>query len=188
MKIPRRQFLHLAVGAAASSAASRTAQAQAYPTRPIRLVVPFPPGGGFDALARLWADKIRPLLGTVFIDNIGGATGSLGAASVVRARPDGYTLLLGGSITHTSEALLKTRPLYNPDEDLDPIMCLAVYPLAIAVHPSVPATTLKELVAYAKANPGKLSYGHVGVGSNNHLAAGGRRESFGSNPKNLRHA
>ena len=73
MEIPRRQFLHLVVGAAASSATSRTAQAQAYPTRPIRLVVSFPPGGGFDALARLWADKIRPLLGTVFIDNVGGA-------------------------------------------------------------------------------------------------------------------
>ena len=170
MKIPRRQFLHLALGGAASSAASRTTQAQAYPTRPIRLVVPFPPGGGFDALARLWADKIRPLLGTVFIDNVGGAGGSLGAAQVAHATPDGYTLLLGGALTHTNEALLKTHPLYNPDRDLDPIMCLAVGRLAIAVHPSVPATTLKELVAYAKANPGKLSYGHVGVGSNNHHA------------------
>ena len=170
MEIPRRQFLHLVAGAAASSAASPTALAQAYPTRPIRLVVPFPPGGAFDALARPWADKIRPLLGTVFIDNIGGATGSLGAAQVARARPDGYTLLLGGTVIHTNEALLKTRPLYNPDEDLDPIMCLAVYALVIAVHPSVPATTLKELVAYAKTNPGKLSYGHVGVGSANHLA------------------
>jgi tripartite-type tricarboxylate transporter receptor subunit TctC len=117
MEIPRRQFLHLAAGAAASSAASRTAQAQAYPTRSIRLVVPFPPGGAFDALARPWADKIRPLLGTVFIDNIGGATGSLGAASVARARPDGYTLLLGGTAIHTNETLLKTRPLYNPDKD-----------------------------------------------------------------------
>jgi tripartite-type tricarboxylate transporter receptor subunit TctC len=170
MKLPRRQFLHLVAGAAVLPAVSRIAWAQVYPSRPIRLVVPFPPGGGFDSLARLWADKIRPLLGTVFIDNIGGATGSLGAASVVRARPDGYTLLLGGSVTHTAEALLKTRPLYNPDKDLDPIMCLAVYALAIAVHPSLPATTLKELVAYAKANPGKLSYGHVGLGSNNHLA------------------
>ena len=113
MKIPRRQFLHLAVGAAASSAASRTAQAQAYPTRPIRLVVPFPPGGGFDALARLWADKIRPLLGAVCIDNVAGAAGSLGAAAVARARPDGYTLLLGGSVTHTSEVLLKTQFLMS---------------------------------------------------------------------------
>jgi tripartite-type tricarboxylate transporter receptor subunit TctC len=171
MKVPhRRQFLHLAAGAAALPVVSRIAQAQAYPTRPIRLVVPFPPGGGFDALARPWADKIRPLLGTVFIDNVVGAAGSLGAAQVARARPDGYTLLLGGTLTHTNEALLKTRPLYNPDKDLDPIMCLAVYPLAIAVHPSVPAATLKELVAYTKTNPGKLSYGHVGVGSNSHLA------------------
>ena len=120
--------------------------------------------------ARPWADKIRPLLGTVFIDNVGSAAGSLGAAQVAHARPDGYTLLLGGSLTNTTEALLKTRPLYNPEKDLEPIMCLAVNHLAIAVHPSVPATTLKELVAYAKANPGKLSYGHVGVGSTNHLA------------------
>jgi tripartite-type tricarboxylate transporter receptor subunit TctC len=108
-------------------------------------------------------------LGTVFVDNIGGAAGSLGAAQVARAAPDGYTLLLGSSATHTNEALLKTRPLYNPEKDLEPIMCLAVGPLAIAVHPSVPATTLKELVVYAKANPGKLSYGHSGVGSPNHL-------------------
>jgi len=101
---------------------------------------------------------------------ISGAQPVLWVLPQSRARPDGYTLLLGGSVTHTSEVLLKTRPLYTPDKDLDPIMCLAVYPLAIAVHPLVPATTLKELVAYAKANPGKLSYGHVGVGSNNHLA------------------
>src|SRR5215468_694123 len=149
---------------------SRVAWAQAYPTRPIRLVVPFPPGGAFDALARPWADKIRPLLGTVFIDNVGGANGSLGGASVARATPDGYTLLLVGSAIHTNEALLKSRPLFNPAKDLEPIMCLAVGSAAIAVHPSVPATTLKELIVYAKANPGKLSYGHAGVGSPNHLA------------------
>jgi tripartite-type tricarboxylate transporter receptor subunit TctC len=112
MKIPhRREFLYLVAGAATLSAMSRTAEAQAYPTRPIRLVVPFPPGGAFDALGRPWADKIRPLLGTVFIDNIGGANGSLGAASVAHAMPDGYTLLLGGSVIHTSEVLLKTHPL-----------------------------------------------------------------------------
>jgi tripartite-type tricarboxylate transporter receptor subunit TctC len=109
-------------------------------------------------------------LGTVLIENVGGAAGSLGGAQVAHARPDGYTFLLGSTLTHTTEALLKTRPLYNPEKDLDPIMCLAVGRLAIAVHPSVPAATLKELVAYAKANPGKLSYGHVGVGSTNHLA------------------
>ena len=115
MKLPRRQFLHLAAGATALPAVSRFAWAQAYPSRPIRLVVPLPPGGAVDALARPWADKIRPLLGTVFVDNVGGAGGSLGAAQVAHARPDGYTLLLGGSLTHTNEALLKTHPLYNPD-------------------------------------------------------------------------
>ena len=98
MTIPRRRFLHLAAGAAAYSTVSGIARAQAYPTRPIRLVVPFPPGGGYDALARPWGDKIRPLLGTVFIDNVGGAAGSLGAAQVAHAAPDGYTLLLGGLV------------------------------------------------------------------------------------------
>src|SRR5262249_18549370 len=89
--------------------------------------------------------------------------------AVARAQPDGYTLLFGGSLTHVNEALLKSRPLYDPDKDLDPIVRLAEGFLAIAVHPSVPATTLKELVAYAKANPGRLSYGHSGIGSTNHL-------------------
>jgi tripartite-type tricarboxylate transporter receptor subunit TctC len=169
MKLPRRQFLHLAAGAAALPAVSRVAWAQAYPTRPIRLVVPFPPGGAFDAIGRPWADRIKPLLGTVVVENIGGAGASLGAVSVAHARPDGYTLLLGGSLPHVNEALLKSRPLYDPAKDLDPIIRLAVGCLAIAVHPSVPTKTLKELVAYAKANPGKLSYGHSGVGSTNNL-------------------
>jgi tripartite-type tricarboxylate transporter receptor subunit TctC len=171
MKLPhRRQFLHLAAGAAALPALPRIPWAQTYPTRPIRLVVPFPPGGAYDALGRPWADRIKPLLGTVIIENIGGGGASLGAAAVARARPDGYTLLLGGSLPHVNEALLKSRPLYDPDKDLDPIMRLAVGNLAIAVHPSVPSKTLKELVAYAKVNPGKLSYGHSGIGSTNHLA------------------
>jgi tripartite-type tricarboxylate transporter receptor subunit TctC len=169
VKFSRRHLLHLAAGAAAPSACSGLAWAQAYPERPIRLVVPFPPGGAYDSLGRPWADRIKPLLGTVFVENIGGAGASLGAATVARARPDGYTLLLGGTLPHVNEALLKNRPLYDPDKDLDPIMRLAVGHLAIAVHPSVPAKTLPELVAYAKANPGKLSYGHVGIGSTNHL-------------------
>ena len=170
MKLPhRRQFLHLAVGAAALPAVLRFAWAQAYPTRPIRLVVPFPPGGAFDAVGRPLADKMKPLLGTIFVENIGGGGSSLGAAAVARARPDGYTILLGGTQTHVNEALLKSRPLYDPVKDLDPIASVAAYFLGIAVHPSVPVQILKEFVAYAKANPGKLSYGHSGVGTIQHL-------------------
>src|SRR6476661_6441733 len=171
MKRPhRRQSLYLIGGAAAQPAASRIAMAQAYPSRPIRLVVPFPPGGAFDAVARPLADRIKPLLGTVVIENIGGGGSSLGAAAVARARPDGYTILLGGTQTHVNEALLKTKPLYDPIKDLDPIAGVAANVLCIAVHPTVPVRTVAELIAYAKANPGKLSYGHSGIGSIQHLA------------------
>jgi len=170
VKLPhRRQFLNLAAGAAALPAVPRTARAQAYPSRPIRLVISFPPGGAFDAVGRPWADKMKPLLGTVVVENIGGGGGSLGVAAVARARPDGYTLVLGGTITHVNEALLKSRPQYDPIKDLDPIAAVAANVLSIAVHPAVPAQTLKEFIAYAKANPGKLSYGHAGVGSIQHL-------------------
>jgi tripartite-type tricarboxylate transporter receptor subunit TctC len=169
MKLSRRHFLNLATGAAAFPVLSGVAAAQSYPARPIRLVVPFPPGGAFDAVGRPLADKMKPLLGTVVIENIGGGGSSLGAAAVARARPDGYTILLGGTQTHVNEALLKSKPLYDPVKDLDPIAGVAANVLCIAVHPTVPAQTLKELIAYAKANPGKLSYGHSGTGSIQHL-------------------
>ena len=169
MRLLRRFFLRLAAGAVALPVVSHIARAQAYPTRPIRLVIPFPPGGAFDAVGRPLADRMRPLLGTVVVDNIGGGGASLGAAAVARARPDGYTLLLGGTLPHVNEALLKSQPLYDPIKDLDPIAAVAANVLCIAVHPSLPAQTLKELIAYAKANPGKLSYGHAGVGSIQHL-------------------
>jgi len=166
----RREFIKvIAVGAAALPLAPHVARTQAYPTRPIRLVVPFPPGGAFDAIGRPWADKMKSLLGTVVVENIGGGGSSLGAAAVARARPDGYTILLGGTLPHINEALLKSKPLYDPVKDLDPIASVAANFLGIAVHPSVPAQTLKEFVTYAKAYPGKLSYGHAGVGSLNHL-------------------
>jgi tripartite-type tricarboxylate transporter receptor subunit TctC len=169
MKLPRRRFLRLVASATALPAISYTAVAQNYPTRPIRLVVPFPPGGAFDALGRPWAEKMKPLLGPVFVENIGGSGASLGAAAVARARPDGYTILLGGTLPHVNEALLKNRPLYDPVKDLDPIVAVAANFIGIAVNPSVPAQTLSELIAYAKAHPGKLSYGHAGIGSTNHL-------------------
>jgi tripartite-type tricarboxylate transporter receptor subunit TctC len=132
-------------------------------------VVPFPPGGAFDTLGRPWAEKMKPLLGTVVVENIGGGGASLGASAVARARPDGYTILLGGTLPHVNEAVLKAKPLYDPVKDLDPIAAIAANFLAIAVHPAVPAQTFQELIAHAKANPGKLSYGHAGIGSTNHL-------------------
>src|SRR5262245_32612275 len=106
MKLPRRQFLQLVAGVAALPIAS-VASAETYPARPIRLVVPFPPGGAFDTLARPWVEQVKPLLGTMFVENIGGGGGSLGAAAVAHARPDGYTILLCGTLPHVNESLLK---------------------------------------------------------------------------------
>jgi tripartite-type tricarboxylate transporter receptor subunit TctC len=169
MKLTRRGFLQLALSIGALPAGSRIGRAQSYPTRPIRLVIPFPPGGAYDAVGRPWADKVRPLLGTVVVENIGGGGAALGAAAVARARSDGYTILLGGTLPHVNEALLKTKPLYDAVRDLDPIAGVAANVLCIAVHPSLPVRSLKELIAFAKANPGKLSYGHAGLGSIQHL-------------------
>jgi tripartite-type tricarboxylate transporter receptor subunit TctC len=169
MKLPRRKFLHLAASAAVLPAISHTAVGQNYPTQPIRLVVPFPPGGAFDAIGRPWAEKMKPLFGTVVVENIGGAGASLGAAAVARARPDGYAILLGGTLPHVHEALLKKQPLYDPVKDLDSIVVVANIFIGIAVNPSVPAQTFAELITHAKANPGKLFYAHPGIGSINHL-------------------
>jgi tripartite-type tricarboxylate transporter receptor subunit TctC len=172
MAITRRETLAFGIAALSAHAlAARSAAAQTYPDRPIRLVVPFPPGGAYDTIGRPWADGIKPLLGTVVIENIGGGGGSVGAAQASRSRADGYTLLLGGATTHITEALLKNRPQYDPLKDLEPISGIAVTAFALAVHPSVPANDLKELIAYVRANPGKLSYGSAGTGSLNHLTA-----------------
>ena len=172
MAITRRETLAFGVAALSAHALSlRSAAAQTYPERPIRLVVPFPPGGAYDTIGRPWADRMKPLLGTLVIENIGGGGGSVGAAQASRSRADGYTLLLGGATTHITEALLKNRPQYDPLKDLEPISGIAVTAFALAVHPSVPANDLKELIAYARANPGKLSFGTAGTGSLNHLTA-----------------
>ena len=112
---------------------------------------------------------MKTLLGTVVVENQGGAGGALAAAAVARAQPDGYTILLGGSGALGLYAITTSRPLYDPLKDLQPISIVAVTSYAIAIHPSVPARSLKELVDYAKANPGRLSYGSAGVGSLNHL-------------------
>jgi tripartite-type tricarboxylate transporter receptor subunit TctC len=170
MKLPhRRHVLHLAASAAALPFAPHGAQAQTYPSKQIRLVVPFPPGGAFDLVARPWAEKMKSLLGTVVIENIGGGGASIGSAVVARAQPDGYTLLTAGTLTHINEALIKARPLYDPVNDMDPISSIAAVVLGIVVHPSVPARDIKELAAYAKKNPDKVQFAHNGVGTTNHL-------------------
>ncbi len=167
----RRDLLASGLAALATPALlPATAFSQAkYPDRPVRVIVPFPPGGAYDTIGRPWADRMKATLGTVVVENIGGAGGGVGAAQASRSRPDGYTLLLGGATTHITEALLKTKPTYDPLKDLEPVSPIAVTAFAIAVHPSVPAKDLKEFIAYVKANPGKVSYGSAGHGSLNHL-------------------
>jgi tripartite-type tricarboxylate transporter receptor subunit TctC len=150
--------------------APRRARA-AYPDRPIRVIVPFAPGGATDVVGRLWADRIRPALGgTVIIDNKASGGGALGASEVARAHPDGYTFLFGNTSTQVLLPLLMKPPPYDPLKDFVAISILCASPIVIVVHPSVPAQTLSEFVAYAKANPGTLSYGSAGAGTLTNLA------------------
>src|SRR6266849_4208028 len=168
----RRRDL-LAFGAAmlcTGTTVSRALAQAKYPDRPIKLVVPFVPGGVNDAVARLWADRVKTPLGAVFIENQGGAGGAVGGAAVARAQPDGYTILLGGAGSQVLNPIGMSKPLYDPIKDFEPIAILATTSLTIAVTPSLPVHTLKELAAYAKANPGKLVYGSAGTGSMTHLA------------------
>ncbi len=170
MNFPRRQFLQLAAGAAALPAISGFARAQAFPSRPIRLIVPFPPGGPTDIVARplaqLLGDELKT---TIIIDNRGGAGGSLGANVVAKSPPDGYTLLMATVGTNAiNTALYKNLP-YDAVRDFTPIALVAAAPVAIVVHPSLPANDLAALVALAKKEPGKLNYGSAGNGSPGHL-------------------
>ena len=170
MRLPRREFLTLVAGAAAFGSRTPTASAAAYPDRPIRLVLPFPPGGVFDIVGRPWADKVKANLGTVFVDNQPGAGGSLAAQLVAHAPPDGYTIFLGSSSIHLTETILREHPLLDPIKDLTPVSMVAITCFAIAVNPGVPVDNLTELIAFVKNNPGKLSYGSAGTGTLNHLS------------------
>lgn len=170
MGIARRNFLQLAAGAAVAPTAPRLAFADTYPSRPIRLVLPFPPGGAFDIIGRPWADKVKADLGTVVVDNQPGAGGSLAAQIVAHAPPDGYTIFLGASSIHLTEMILRVHPLLDPMKELTTTAIVALTCFAITVHPSVPVHTLPELIDYIKANPGKMSYGSAGAGTMNHLS------------------
>ena len=171
MKLPRRQFLHLAAGAAALPAVSRIATAQSYPSRPITMIVPFPPGGLTDVVGRLLAEGMRTSLGqTIVIENVSGATGSVGSGRVARAAPDGYTLVVGIWNTHVANGV--TYPLqYDVVNDFEPISLLADAPLLLLGKRAMPANDLKELIAWLKANPDKASMGTTGAGGPGHLLA-----------------
>src|SRR5262245_28676226 len=170
MNLPRRKFLHLAAGAAALPAVSRVARAQTYPTRPVRLIVGFPAGGGADILARLTAQWLSERLGQPFIvENRPGAGTNIATEAVVRAPPDGYTLLVVSS-ANAINATLYDKLNFNFIRDIAPIAGIVRFPLVMVVHPSVPAMTAREFIEHAKANPGKISMASGGMGSGGHLA------------------
>ena len=170
MKLPRRQFLHLAAGAAALSAMSRIAKAQAYPSRPVRWVVGFPAGGGGDIVARLIGQWLSERFGqSIIIDNRPGANAIVATEAVARAQPDGYTLLTVGPGTAINSTLYD-KLNYNLARDFVMVAGLNYMPLVLEIHPAIPANSVTELIAYAKANPGKMSMASTGTGSISHLA------------------
>jgi tripartite-type tricarboxylate transporter receptor subunit TctC len=170
MRTPTRRTV-LAVTAGFAASALRTF-AGSYPERPITLVVPFAPGGSTDILARVVADHLSGSLGQpVIVENRSGASGNIGTVTVARAAPDGYTVLFNTMSVHTmNHALFATMP-FDGVSDFSPITLLAFVTNTMVVHPSIPARTVAEFIAYAKANPGKIAYASAGVGSTNHLCA-----------------
>ena len=170
MKIRRRKFLHLAAGVAAMPAVSRIARAESYPSRPVHIIVGFAPGSASDIIARLISQRLSERLGQPFVvENRGGAGGTLGAEAVVRAPPDGYTLLLCGS-PDAFNATIYDKLSFNFVRDIAPVAGISRGPLVLVVHPSFPAKTVPEFIAYAKANPGKINFGSAGVGTVAQLA------------------
>ena len=170
MKLPRRKFLHLAAGAAALPAVSRVGWTEAYPSRPVRLVTGFAAAGGSDVVARLIGQWLSERLGQSFIiENRPGAGGNIGTESVVRAPPDGYTLLLV-TFANVVNASLYKKLNFNFIRDISPVAGLMRVPDLMAIHPSVPARTVPEFIAYAKANAGKITMASAGNGSSGHLA------------------
>ena len=171
MKLPRRTFLHLAAGAAALPAVSRVARAQAYPARPVHIIVGAAPSGTYDIMARLIGQWLSERLGQPFvIENRPGAGTTIGTEAVVKAPPDGYTLLLVGAAAVTSALLLYDKLNFNLIRDIAPVAAISREPHIMVVNPSVPAKTVPEFIAYAKGNPGKISMASGGMGTVGHLS------------------
>jgi tripartite-type tricarboxylate transporter receptor subunit TctC len=170
MKLPRREFLHLAAGAVVLPAVSRAAWAQSYPARPVHIVVPTPPGGGADIIARLVGQWISERLGQQFvIDNRPGAGTNIGTEAVAHAAPDGYTLLWI-TLANAVNASLYAKLNFDFMRDIEPVAGIIQAPFILAVHPSVTARAIPELIAAAKANPGKITMGSAGNGTPAHMA------------------
>jgi tripartite-type tricarboxylate transporter receptor subunit TctC len=166
--LSRRRLLEAAAGATALVALPRGAGADDYPSRSIRLVIPYTAGAAGDQIGRPWAERMASLLGPAYVENIGGAGGALGSSAVAQSAPDGYSLLLGNGSTQVIIPLTSARPAYDV-RDFRAIYRLITSTLAFVIHPALPVRDLRELTAYAKANPGKLAYGTPGVGTGNHL-------------------
>jgi tripartite-type tricarboxylate transporter receptor subunit TctC len=170
MKLPRRKFLQLAAGASVLPAVSRVAWAQAYPSRPVRIIVGFPPGGGADSVTRIVASRLSDRLGQpVIVENRPGATTNVSVQAVVNAPPDGYTVLYLGASAVASGHLFDNLP-FNLLRDIVPVAALIDFPQVLEVNPSVEAKSLAELIALAKAKPGAITMASYGTGSASHLA------------------
>lgn len=167
----RSALLSVSLVVAAASACGAATSAETFPTRPIRLVVPFPPSGPNDIFARMVGQMLQEGLGQqAIIDNRGGAGGTIGAEIVAKAVPDGYTLLFGGAAVLSINPSMNARLPYNPLKDFAPISMVATAPSVLVSHPSLPAKTVKELIALARAKPGQINYASAGIGTNPHLA------------------
>src|SRR5690349_8925646 len=167
--LPRRQVLSLLSAAASWPGLCTVSLAQTFPSHPIRLIVPFPPGGVNDTVARPWAEKMRDQLGSIVIENVGGAGGAVGALAAARSAPDGYTLLFSPEGTLLVTPIASKRPAYDW-KSFEPVAVLVKSAVGFVVHPSAPFRTLNEVAAFAKAKSGSLSYATAGVGTSNHLA------------------
>src|SRR6266700_980220 len=176
---PRRQFLRLAAGAAALVAVPRIATGETYPARPVRVIVPFAPGGPTDVFARLMAQKLSEQMGVQFyVENIAGAGGNIGAGRAAQSTPDGYTILVNGA-NHVVNPALYQRVPYDPAKDFDPVTLAVTAPAVLTVNPTLPVDTVRDLVALIKTHPGKYSYASPGVGTPPHLVGELFRLSLG---------
>src|SRR5260370_825779 len=179
MTFRRRQLLRLAAGAAALAAVPRIATGETYPARPVRVIVPFAPGGPTDVFARLMAQKLSEQMGVQFyVENIAGAGGNIGAGRAAQSTPDGYTILVNGA-NHVVNPALYQRVPYDPAKDFDPVTLAVTAPAVLTVNPTLPVDTVRDLVALIKAHPGKYSYASPGVGTPPHLVGELFRLSLG---------